>query len=103
VVRRDGGVATVGAPGSLLGVFQDVSIQDIVVELQPGDRAVFFTDGLIDPRHPTPLDEAGLRRVAASCRDLSAQATVERLGDAVADPSGEAPDDVCILVLLAVA
>jgi serine phosphatase RsbU (regulator of sigma subunit) len=100
VVRRDGGVATVGAPGSLLGVFRDVSIQDVVVELEAGDRAVFFTDGLIDSRHPTPLDEAGLRRLAASCRELTAQATVERLGDAVADPSGEAPDDVCVLVLL---
>ena len=56
VVRREGGVATVGAPGSLLGVFEDVTIEDRVVELDPGDRVVFFTDGLVDPRHPTPLD-----------------------------------------------
>lgn len=99
VVRRDGGVATVGAPGSLLGVFEAVSIEDRVVELAPGDQVVFFTDGLVDPRHPTPLDEAGLRRLAASETDGTAQETVDRLGDAVADPSGEAPDDVCVLVL----
>ncbi len=99
VVRADGGVAAVGAPGSLLGVFQHVSIEDLVVELDPGDQAVFFTDGLVDARHPTPLDEAGLRRLVADCRGLSAQETVDRLGEAVADPSGEAPDDVCILVV----
>ncbi len=99
VVRHDGGVATVGAPGSLLGVFEDVAIEDRVVELGPGDQVVFFTDGLVDPRHPTPLDEAGLRRLAAEGSDGTAQETVDRLGDAVADPSGEAPDDVCVLVL----
>ncbi len=99
VVRKDGGVATVGAPGSLLGVFEDVQVEDRVVELEPGDRVVFFTDGLVDSRHPTPLDEGGLRRLAASGPDGSAQETVDRLGDAVADPSGEAPDDVCVLVI----
>jgi PAS domain S-box-containing protein len=99
VVRGDGGVEAVGAPGSLLGLFDDVAIEDRSVELGPGDQAVFFTDGLVDPRHPTPLGEAGLRRLAAGCRELPAQGTVDRLGEAVADPSGEAPDDVCILVL----
>jgi PAS domain S-box-containing protein len=99
VLRRDGGVVAVGAPGSLLGVFPDVAIEDVVVELGPGDQVVFYTDGLVDPRHPTPLDDAGLRRLASSCRDLTAQETADRLGEAVADPSGEAPDDVCILVL----
>jgi serine phosphatase RsbU (regulator of sigma subunit) len=99
VVHRDGRVETVGAPGSLLGVFDDVTLQDRSLELGPGDQAVFFTDGLLDPRHPTPLDERGLRALASECRDLPAQGTVDRLGAAVADPGSEAPDDVCILVL----
>ncbi|MGH2636470.1 MAG: PAS domain S-box protein [Actinomycetota bacterium] len=99
VIRRDGGVATVGAPGSLLGVFDDISIQDRSIELGPGDQVVFFTDGLVDSRHPTPLDEAALLRLASECRDNSAQETVDRLAAAVADPGGEAPDDICILVV----
>jgi PAS domain S-box-containing protein len=99
VVRRDGGVAAVGAPGTLIGVFPDVVLEDVVVELGSGDQIVFYTDGLVDPRHPTPLDDAGLRRLASSCRDLAAKETAERLGEAVADPGGEAPDDVCIVVL----
>lgn len=101
VVRRDGAVETIGVAGSLLGIFEDVVIEDRVVVLGPGDQAVFYTDGVIDARHPTPLDESALRRLAASCRGASAQQTVDRLGDAVADPSGEAPDDVCILVIRA--
>ncbi len=99
VLRSDGGVASIGAPGSLLGVFPNVSIEDVVLDLDAGDQVVLFTDGLVDARHPTPLDDAGLRRLVAECRDLSAQATVDRIGEAIADPGSEAPDDVCILVL----
>jgi serine phosphatase RsbU (regulator of sigma subunit) len=99
VVRSDGRVETVGVPGSLLGVFEDVDIQERTVELAPGDQAVFYTDGLVDARHPTPLDEAALRELASACRDATAQETVDRLGEAVDDPSGEAPDDVCILAI----
>ncbi|MGZ8625224.1 MAG: PAS domain S-box protein [Actinomycetota bacterium] len=99
VVRADGRIETVGAPGSLLGVFDDVLIEDRTVELEPGDQAVFYTDGLVDARHPTPLDETALRELAAGCRDGTAQETADRLGEAVDDPGGEAPDDVCILVV----
>jgi serine phosphatase RsbU (regulator of sigma subunit) len=99
VVRRDGGVVAVGMPGSLLGVFADVVLEDVVLDLGVGDQVVLYTDGLVDPRRPTPLDDAGLRRLVASCRDRSARETAEHLGEAVADPSGEAPDDVCIVVL----
>ena len=99
VVRADGRVETVGVPGSLLGVFEDVEIRERTIELGSGDQAVFYTDGLVDARHPTPLDEPALRELASACRDSTAQETVDRLGAAVDDPSGEAPDDVCILAI----
>lgn len=99
VLRGSGGVETVGTAGSLLGVFEDVEIVDREIELAPGDLAVFFTDGLFDPRHPTALGEAGLRSLVGTCAELTAQETVDRVGEAIADPGGQAPDDVCILVL----
>jgi PAS domain S-box-containing protein len=99
VVRRDGRVETVGAVGSLLGVLEDVWMEDRAVDLDPGDQVVFFTDGLVDSRHPTPLDESGLRALAGACGGGEAQATVDRIADAVADPGGEAPDDVCVVVI----
>jgi sigma-B regulation protein RsbU (phosphoserine phosphatase) len=99
VVRVDGEVEGPGAPGSLLGVFDDVVIQERTVDLAPGDLAVFYTDGLIDARHPSHLDERGLRALAGTLRGLPAQDAVDRMGEAIADPGGEAPDDVCVVVL----
>jgi len=99
VLRESGLVETVGTAGSLLGVFEDVEFADREIELAPGDLAVFFTDGLFDPRHPTALGETELRSLIGACVGLTAQETVDRVGEAVADPGGQAPDDVCILVL----
>jgi PAS domain S-box-containing protein len=99
VLRRRGKVETIGAPGSLLGVFEDVSIEDRSTVLKPGDLAVFFTDGLVDSRHPTPLDDGALRALVQACAGRGAQETVDRIAEAVADPSGQAPDDICVVVL----
>lgn len=99
IVRWGGAVESPGAPGSLLGVFDDILIQERTTDLGPGDIAVFYTDGLIDARHPSHLDEGGLRALAGTLRGLSAQEAVDRVGEAIADPGGEAPDDVCIVVL----
>jgi serine phosphatase RsbU (regulator of sigma subunit) len=67
--------------------------------LKAGDLAVFYTDGLIDARHPTPLDEAALRALVQSAAGKTAQETVDAIADTVADPSGESPDDICIVAL----
>ncbi|MEX2406477.1 MAG: PAS domain S-box protein [Actinomycetota bacterium] len=99
VLRASGGIEVVGAAGSLLGVFEDVEIADREIDLVSGDLVVFFTDGLFDPRHPAALGEAGWRSLVGACAGLTAQETVDRVGEAVADPGGQAPDDVCILVL----
>lgn len=50
-------------------------------------------------RHPTALGEGGLRSLVGACAGLTAQECVDRVGEAIADPGGQAPDDVCILVL----
>lgn len=99
VLRGSGGVETVGTAGSLLGVFEDVEIADREIELGPEDLAVFFSDGLFDPRHPTALGEAGLLSLVGACAGLTAKETVDRIGEAIADPGAQASDDVCILVL----
>jgi PAS domain S-box-containing protein len=99
VLRRRGKLETVGAPGTLLGVFDKIAIEDRSARLKPGDLVVFYTDGLIDARHPTPLDEAALRALVQSSAGKTAQETVDAIADAVADPSGESPDDICIVAL----
>jgi serine phosphatase RsbU (regulator of sigma subunit) len=99
VLRRDGSVETVGSPGTLVGIFEDVELHDGTVRLQRGDTVVFYTDGLIDARRSEPIDDAALDALLATCRDLDAMGTIECFRDAVADPEGESPDDIAILAL----
>lgn len=50
VIRSDGTVEAVGEPGTLLGLFEDVTISDRTVRLGAGDAVIFYTDGVIDDR-----------------------------------------------------
>ena len=99
VLRHDGSVETVGSPGTLIGIFEDVELHDGKVKLRRGDTVVFYTDGLIDARRSEPIDDAALDALLATCRDLDAMGTIECFRDAVADPEGESPDDIAILAL----
>jgi sigma-B regulation protein RsbU (phosphoserine phosphatase) len=82
VVRASGEVETVGAPGTLLGVFDSVSLTDSSVSLEPGDLVVFYTDGLTDSG-TVRLEQAGVREVLQECAGLSPTAVVDRLRTAV--------------------
>jgi serine phosphatase RsbU (regulator of sigma subunit) len=99
LLRRDGTVEPVGEPGTLLGVFEDVELHEREVTLMPGDAVVFYTDGLIDTRLSEPLDDPALRTLLQACTEFSAQQIADCFRDAVADPQGEAPDDIAILVV----
>ena len=99
VLRNDGSVETVGSPGTLIGIFEDVELHDGKVKLRRGDTVVFYTDGLIDARRSEPIDDAALDALLATCRDLDAMGTIECFRDAVADPEGDSPDDIAILAL----
>jgi sigma-B regulation protein RsbU (phosphoserine phosphatase) len=48
VFCRDGQVLTVKAEGFPLGMFPDVSYDEIAVVTQPGDLVVFISDGILD-------------------------------------------------------
>jgi serine phosphatase RsbU (regulator of sigma subunit) len=99
VLRHDGQTETIGVPGTLLGIFEEVELEDRSIDLAPGDIVVFFTDGLIDSRRSHPLGESALLDFLRTCSGLDAHATADRFIEAVADPDSEAPDDVAILVI----
>jgi hypothetical protein len=50
LLRADGTTSTVGAPGTLLGIYPDVDLEDAAVDLGAGDALILFTDGLLDER-----------------------------------------------------
>jgi PAS domain S-box-containing protein len=99
VVRADGTVEAVGAPGSLLGVFEDVAFEHRATSLRRGDLVVFFTDGLVDVRASDALDESALRSLVARCAGRTADEVLEEISRAVSDPDQRTSDDTCVLVL----
>ncbi len=48
VLRADGTIEATGAPGTLLGLFEDPVLVDHQVDLGPGDALILYTDGITD-------------------------------------------------------
>jgi PAS domain S-box-containing protein len=101
LLRADGGVEAVGAPGTLLGVLPEPNFEDTRVSLHAGDSLVFYTDGVVEGRGVNgPLDETGLSHLLAACAGEGADAIAARVEEAALAASGGKPrDDIAVLVL----
>jgi len=102
LLRTDGGVEAVGAPGTLLGVVSDPDLEDRAITLEPGDSLVFYTDGVIEsrPNSAGVLDERRLAELVATCAGQSADAIAAKIEDAaVLSQDGRPRDDIAVLVL----
>ncbi|RMG12353.1 MAG: serine/threonine-protein phosphatase [Planctomycetota bacterium] len=88
-IRPNGKYERLGGSGLLLGI-DPAAYEDFEVELEPGDRVVFFTDGA-DPVY----DERFLRKLV-ELRDLDLELQVGgALGEVIAlDEEGRPEDDV---------
>lgn len=97
--HSDGTVETVGTLGMLLGMIEP-TLSTSVVELDPGDTLVFFTDGLTD----APADEAvSVDELAALMSDKRDQ-TIEQMADSIralkrSRRPGGSGDDTALLIL----
>jgi len=91
LVRRDGSCLSLGAGGTVLGLFADWSYDQATIDLRVGDRLAIFTDGVTEatnsdgedygddrlieilkthpPAHATGLRETIMRNVAQFCRE----------------------------------
>ena len=96
-LAREHKVAPVSLPPSLpLGMFEDASYGVTELPLQPGDRLVFVTDGMLE-RNAAALD---LVAAIDRTRDLHPRETTRRLADDVLEITGAAlADDATLLVL----
>jgi PAS domain S-box-containing protein len=102
LVRPDGTVREVGTPGTALGVAPGPRLVDRELALEPGDKLVLVTDGVIEARVGAQmLGVDGLHALLADCGELDALATGERIEQAVVAAGGDARDDVAVLVLRA--
>ncbi|MGH9263421.1 MAG: SpoIIE family protein phosphatase [Acidimicrobiales bacterium] len=101
VLRRgDGTMSTIDVGGSLLGVFEEVSVRSTRVELTPGDTLVLVTDGVLEARgNGAFFDQEGLERVLAG-PVVSASAAATAVEQAVLGLTGGVlTDDMAAVVL----
>ena len=98
--------ATIGTPGSLLGVFEPGEFHTVTTALRAGEVVVFYTDGATDLPPPHSLSEAAFTELVgtATARGGTAEAIAVRIQRALETVAsfGDRNDDVALLVLRAV-
>ena len=73
LLRRDDSPRSVGAPGSLLGVLEEVELHDTQIPLDVGDTVLLYTDGVPEARRNGQFyGEPRLLKVAAGVSLLDA-------------------------------
>ncbi len=101
VLHADGSTEPAGAPGTIIGVFDDAGFVDRSADLAVGDTLVLYTDGVTDERRDDePFGEERLSRLLAGLGGASAQPIADGIVEAVADFStGRQRDDVAVLAI----
>jgi PAS domain S-box-containing protein len=103
LVLVDTGASYVEASGTLLGIFDEPTLEDVTLELDPGASLVMYTDGVTEQRHAGEL--FGDRRLLAVAEGLAgsdAQSLTRGIMEAVSSfRPGPATDDIAILALRA--
>ncbi|MFO0911144.1 MAG: PP2C family protein-serine/threonine phosphatase [Isosphaeraceae bacterium] len=100
---KDGAVIALDAVGSVpLGLFDDVVYDQETLQLQPGDKIVFYTDGITEATDPSGREQFGTGRLdesLAHCH-LDADGLIQTMLAAVKEfTGGTAPaDDQTLLV-----
>jgi serine phosphatase RsbU (regulator of sigma subunit) len=100
VLRADGSVQPLAAPGTLLGIYPDPDLTDTSGQLSSGDAVVLYTDGLLDSRPAGSMTLEMLEGILSAQAGNSASVVAAGLesGATVAQANG-AQDDIAILVL----
>jgi sigma-B regulation protein RsbU (phosphoserine phosphatase) len=102
LVRSGGTVERLSGGGMVLGVFPDVVYEQTELPLEPGDRLVFYTDGITEARDPggEEYTDDRLADGAVKARTLDAGGLKDRLLDDVTRfTDGKFEDDATLIVV----
>jgi sigma-B regulation protein RsbU (phosphoserine phosphatase) len=100
-VGVDGVVTEVGKPGTVLGIVEDPILDDVTVELHPGEAIVLFTDGVLEARRGDEmLEHEGLARILADVAgEPAAEITGVVVDAAMTFQEGLPRDDIAVVVV----
>jgi sigma-B regulation protein RsbU (phosphoserine phosphatase) len=98
-----GEVRELSARGMLLGIYQDIELEELEIVVAPGDVLVFYTDGVTEAKDAQGrmFEEERLFRVAAANVEASAQQMAGSIVEAVRAFAGGTPpsDDLTLFVV----
>ncbi|MFB6847716.1 PP2C family protein-serine/threonine phosphatase [Streptomyces sp. NPDC056373] len=106
IIRRDGTVEEADTGGTLIGVLPAITSRTARVRLAPGETCLLFTDGVTEarggPLGDTMFGDQRLRRAAAECAGMPAEAVVERVQMVTSQWIGDGRhDDIAVLAITA--
>ncbi len=97
-----GAVTEVGRHGPLLGGFDEVSWEDVTVDIDPGTALISYTDGVTDAvdRDGTRYGLKRLKSTLSGCNERVAETVIEHVAQALSEfQTGAHADDTAVLVL----
>ncbi len=103
LLRADSRLEILDAGGPLIGSGSGLPFEEGEAQLEPGDRLLLYTDGIVEVREPSgaSLGEHALHDTVIAARDLPMAALCDRvLESAVAFGAGCRPDDDITLAVL---
>ena len=104
LVRTDGGASELNAAGAVLGQFPDWVYEQSDVRIQPGDKLLLFTDGLVEAcdQFDEAFGETRLINLAVENRTATAEDLKALLMRAASEHcAGHFQDDASMIVLRA--
>ncbi len=104
-VKTDGTLQTLDKGGLLLGLMPDVPYEFEIIQMQPDEKIVMFTDGVTEAMNEKEeqFEEPRLEELLKSNRKLSAKDCTELIAQEVKTFEGNAPqsDDITVVVIRA--
>src|SRR2546426_3027989 len=100
---HDDKIEIIEATGLPLGLFDDADYDEFTFNAKPGDKFVFFSDGILDARNEAGelFGRSRVEEIVASSDGISAEGLVNSLFDAVAEHASgvETFDDQTVVVI----
>lgn len=100
LLLRKGQVSRIEENGLMLALFAHAPYSTKIQKLEPGDRLLLYTDGIIEAANST-AEEFGLERLSAILRESAKEShtkTLDRIIDSVQRWAASQEDDLTVLV-----